>query len=181
MSSILNGLTRPAATREATNPRHTPIAVQNRVRVQVVGPGGVVKHDRWKLGNVMCTYGLSRLVSMLAGGALNCSDWIGGIRVGTGNTAAASTDNQLVASTGSRDLTDAGDVVEQGARTLRCTASFASNNPAGSYSGREVGIFASSAVTTGLVARMDLTGADSFAKGNSDTVNITYDMVFITA
>jgi len=186
----LDGLTRPGKQRRQTyediNPRrHAPLGIQNRIHMQVVGPdefGNVItKEDKVMEGNIMATYGLSRLASLLAGGSMNCSDWIGGMRIGTDNTAAASTDSRLSASTGSVDLTDASDVIEAGARTLRCVATFASDNPAGAAQIREIGIFASSNVTTGVVARKDLTGAESVNKGASDSINVSYDIVFTTA
>lgn len=187
----LAGLTRPgdkqlALTAEDINPRkHSPAAVQNRVYLQVVGPDElgkiVTKQDVVAEGNIMATYGLSRIVALLAGGAMDASSWIGGMRIGTSITAIASSDNALGASTGSIDLTDAADVVEAGARTLRCVGTFASNNPAGAAQIREIGIFASSNVSTGLVAGRELTGAESVNKGASDSINISYDLVFTTA
>lgn len=169
-----------------SNPgHHAPMGMQNRIRVQVVGPDDdgnrVVKHDRVVEGNIMATYGLSRIVALLAGGSMNASDWIGGMRIGTDNTAAASTDSRLLASTGYVDLTDAADVTEAGARTLRCVATFASDNPAGAAQIREIGLYASSNVTTGIVARRDLTGAESVNKGASDQIQVSYDVVFTTA
>jgi hypothetical protein len=152
--------------------RANTVRWQNRVIMEVVGPdeqtGEIVTKQRMEAtGNIMCTYGLSRLVSLLAGGSMDASSWIGGMRIGTDSTAAVSTDNQLGASTGSIDLTDAADVTEAGARTLRCVGTFASNNPAGAATIKEIGIFASSAVTTGLVARKDLTGAQSVELGQA--------------
>ena len=195
--SILDGVTRPPRRwREhgwevPVNPappgvgKHSPLSVHNRVRMEVVGPDEhghqVTKQTIEAVGNIMCTYGLSRLASLLAGGSMDCSNWIGGMRIGTDSTAAVSTDNQLGASTGSIDLTDAADVTEAGARTLRCVGTFASNNPAGAATIKEIGIFASSSVTTGLVARKDLTGAQSVNKGASDSINVSYDVVFTTA
>lgn len=191
----LDGLTRPKKaewgarplTPEDVNPRkHSPLAMHNRVVMEVVGPdentGDIITKQRVEAtGNIMCTYGLSRLVSLLAGGSMDCSSWIGGMRIGTDSTAAVSTDNSLGASTGSIDLTDSSDVIEAGARTLRCVGTFASNNPAGSATIKEIGIFASSNATTGLVARKDLTGAQSVNKGASDSINVSYDLVFTTA
>lgn len=176
----------PFQTHDDINPRkHSPLAIQNRVRIQVVGPDEhgrqVTKEDKVVSDNIMATYGLSRIVALLAGGAMDCSSWIGGMRIGTDNTGAVSTDNSLGASTGSVDLTDAADVTEAGARTLRCVATFASDNPAGAAQIREIGIFASSNVTTGLVARKDLTGAQSVNKGASDSIQVSYDVVFTTA
>ncbi len=188
--SLLEGITRPhhrgATLAPPENPKHSPLSVQNRLRVQVVGPDEVTGETVTKqtvdnVHNIMATYGLSRLVSLLAGGALNASDWIGGMRIGTDNTAAASTDSRLLASTGSIDLTDAGDVIEAGARTLRCIGTFASDNPAGAATIREIGVYASSNVTTGIVNRMDLTGAQSVNKGASDQILVSMDFVFTTA
>lgn len=192
MSSILDGLTRarkqhgPPPTADDINPRkHSPVGAHNRVRYQVVGPNEhgeiVTKEDKVVVGNIMATYGLSRIVALLAGGAMDCSSWIAGMRIGTDNTGAVSTDNALGASTGSVDVTDAGDIIEAGARTLRCLATFASDNPAGAAQIREIGLFASSNVTTGLVARQDLTGANSVNKGASDSINVSYDVIFTTA
>ena len=187
----LEGITRPARRRnpqsfDDINPRrHSPVGMQNRIRMQVVGPdvnGNIVtKEDKTVHGNIMATYGLSKLVSFLAGGAMNCSDWIGGMRIGTDTTVATSNDTSLNTSTGSIDLTDAGDVIEAGARTLRCVGTFASDNPAGAAQIREIAIYASSNVTTGLVARKDLTGANSVNKGASDSINVSYDIIFTTA
>lgn len=191
---ILAGLTRPqrhnpdrVLTPADVNPRkHSPVAMHNRVRLEVVGPDEVTgeivtKQTAEAVGNIMCTYGLSRLASLLAGGSMNCSDWIGGMRIGTDSTAATSTDNSLGASTGSMDLTDAADVIEAGARTLRCVGTFSSNNPAGAATIKEIGIFVSSGVTTGAIARKDLTGAQSVNKGASDSIQVSYDIVFTTA
>lgn len=183
-NKLLNGIVRPGQSSFKNPPHHSPFGIQNRIRMQVVGPdefGNIItKDDKVVEGNIMATYGLSRLVALLAGGSMDASSWIGGMRIGTDNTAAVSGDNSLLASTGSVDLTDAGDVTEAGARTLRCVATFASNNPAGAAQIREIGIFASSNVSTGLVARRDLTGAESVNKGASDSINVSYDVVFTT-
>ncbi len=191
--NILNGITRPMKlntkrpeTFSEINPKqHSPLSMQNRVRLQVVGPNEVgelvTKQDVVAEGNIMCTHGLSKLASLLAGGSMDCSSWIGGMRIGTDSTAATSTDNSLGASTGSVDLTDASDVTEAGARTLRCVATFASDNPAGAATIKEIGIFGSSNVTSGAVARKDLTGAQSVNKGASDSINVSYDIIFTTA
>lgn len=195
MSSILEGITRVTRQEERgqqqarppgpNNPRHSPISMHNRLRMEVVGPDEhgqqVTKQTVDHVHNVMATYGLSRIVALLAGGSMDCSSWIGGMRIGTDNTAAVSTDSRLLASTGSIDLTDAADVVEAGARTLRCVGTFASDNPAGAAQIREIGIYASSAVTTGIVNRMDLTGAQSVNKGNSDEIRVSLDLIFTTA
>lgn len=180
----LAGITRRGSS-DFSNPRHTPIGVYNRARLQLVGPdehGNIVtKHTGDWAQNVMATYGLSKLVSYLGAGTVTVSDWIGGIRIGTDNTAASSTDTCLIASTASLAVTAAGDVTEAGARTLRVVATFASSQPAGAAQIREIGLYASSNVTTGLVNRIDLTGAQSVNKGASDSVNVSIDIVFTTA
>lgn len=188
MVSLLDGITRQGRkpTPFANPRRHSPLGIQNRIRLQVVGPDEitgeqVTKQDVVAEGNIMATYGLSRLVALLAGGSMDASSWIGGMRIGTDTTAATSGDTCLIASTASVDLTDAGDVSEAGARTLRCVATFASSQPAGAAQIREIGIYASSNVTTGIVARKDLTGAESVNKGASDSINVSYDIVFTTA
>lgn len=177
--NFLEGITRPGG-RPTSNPRHSPLSMHNRLQLEVVGPDGEVKQRIDHVHNVMATYGLSRLVALLAGGSMDCSSWIGGMRIGTDNTVAASTDSRLLASTGSVDLTNSGDVIEAGARTLRCVATFASDNPAGAAQIREIGIYASSDVSTGIVNRMDLTGANSVNKGASDSINVSLDIVFTT-
>lgn len=183
--SILRGITRKGHS-EFSNPRHSPVGVFNRARLMVVGPDEVTGQQVTKqVGdwayNVMNTYGLSKLVSFMGAGTVTVSDWIGGLRIGTDNTAASSNDSRLLASTGSIDLTDAADVTEAGARTLRCVGTFASDNPAGAATIREIGIYASSNVTTGLVNRIDLTGAQSVNKGASDSIQVSVDVVFTTA
>jgi hypothetical protein len=183
--SILDGVTRPGRGGEFSNPRHTPLAMHNRLQMDVVGPDEhgnlVTKQHVDHVHNVMATYGLSKLVSFLASSSVLVTDWIGGMRIGTDNTAAASTDTRLLASTGSVDLTDTADVIEAGARTLRCVATFASDNPAGAAQIREIGVYSSSNVTTGLVNRIDLTGANSVNKGASDSIQVSLDIVFTTA
>jgi hypothetical protein len=180
----LSGITRRGRS-DFHNPRHTPVGIYNRARLQVVGPNEhgdiVTKHTGGWAYNVMATYGLSKLVSFLGAGTVTVSDWIGGLRIGTDNTAAVSTDTCLLASTASLAVTAAGDVTEAGARTLRVVATFASSQPAGAASIREIGLYASSNVTTGLVNRIDLTGANSVNKGNSDVINCSIDIVFTTA
>lgn len=186
MASLLDGITRPSRTPPPfSNPRHSPLAIQNRLRMQLVGPDEhgqiITKQTVDHVHNIMNTYGMSRLVSLLAGGSMNASDWIGGMRIGTDNTAASSNDSRLLASTGSIDLTDAGDVIEAGARTLRCVGTFGSDNPAGAATIREIGVYASSNVSTGLVNRLDLTGANSVNKGASDVLNVSVEFTFTTA
>lgn len=179
--NILEGLTRPGRNRMPSNPgEHSPAGFHNRIRMQVVGPDGVVKEDRTIEGNILTTYGLNRLGELIATGG-EASNWISACAIGTHTLAAASTQSALSASTAivhmsqaSCDLSDAGD------RTTRVLATFASNNPAGAAAINEVGLFATNAASTNMVARTVL-GTASVNKGASDTINISYDIVFTTA
>lgn len=180
MSHFLKGITRPGNA-EVSNPRHSGLSIYSRAKLQLVGPDGEIKHDGGWAHNVMNTYGLSRLVSFLAAGTAETASWIAAMRIGTDNTVAASNDASLNATVGSTAVTDPGSVIEAGARTLRCVATFASNNPAGAAQIREIGLYASTNATTGLVNRIDLTGANSVNKGASDSINVSIDVVFTTA
>lgn len=181
---FLEGITRPSRQgAEFKNPPlHSPLGIQNVAHLEVVGPDEhgrpITKQKIEAHGNILVTYGLSRLVALLAGGSMNASDWIGGMRIGTDSTAAGFSDSRLGASTQSVDLTDAGDVIEAGARTLRCVATFASDGNSGSI--REIGVYASSNVTTGLVNRIVLTGTQSVNRGASDSINVSMDFVFVS-
>lgn len=180
---FLAGLTRaPRAYRPPTNPPpHSPLGLQDKLTIEQVGPGGEVKRRSEVYGNILCTHGLNRLCELIATGG-EASDLIAAARIGTDNTAAASTDNALGASTGSVALSGASmDASDQGNRTLRYVMTFASNNPAGAAQIREIGLFASSNVTSGALARRDLTGAESVNKGASDEIRVSWDIVFTTA
>ena len=192
---VLSGITRsplrgvsPAqmdAMLGAVNPRHAPARMHNRVQLEVVGPdeyGNRVVKQRGEVAyNIMATYGLNRLCELVATGG-EASGWAAAARIGTDTTAATSSDNNLVASTGSVALTGASmDASDQGNRTLRYVMTFASDNPAGAAQIREIGLFATSNVTTGLIARSDLTGAQSVNKGASDEIRCSYDIVYTTA
>lgn len=182
----LDGITRlqrPEKFNPKNPTRHSPVLIQNQIHLQIVGPDEsgqiVTKEDKQITGNILTTWGLNHLCELIATGG-NASNWIGGMRIGTDNTVISSTDNQLGASTGSIDLTDASDVIDQGNRTLRCVGEFSSNNPAGTASIREIGIFASSNDATTMIAGRELVGGNSAAKGASDSINVTYDFVFNT-
>lgn len=162
-------------------PPHSPIGLQDRLQMDVVGPDGVVKQHVEVAGNILVTYGLNRLCELIATGG-EASGWAAACRIGTDNTGATSTDNQLNNSTGSVAITGASmDASDQGDRTLRYVMTFASDNPSGAAQIREIGLYASSNVTTGLIARRDLTGAQSVNKGASDAINVSWDLVFTTA
>ncbi len=185
---FLEGITRPSRSPVPffNPPVHSPLGMQNRIQMEVVGPdehGDIVTKQRVNVyGNIMATYGLSRIVSQLAAGTVTVTDWIAGMAIGTNSATAQASDNTgLYNSTWINPLTAAGDVIEAGARTLRCIATFASSQPAGAAEVREIGLFQiSNNATTSLIARRVLTGAESVNKGASDSINVSYDILFQT-
>jgi hypothetical protein len=86
------------------NPHAGP-GFQNRFRMQVRGPNDELKHDSGWLYNIMNTYGLASLASRM--GTVSgtnttvTTELVSAMKIGTGTTAATSTDASLVASTGS--------------------------------------------------------------------------------
>lgn len=171
----------PVRQRQAPrNPSpHSPVNWQNEIRMQVVSPEGVVKQDVLHQGNIMLTFGLNRLVELIATGG-EASNWVSAMAIGTSNTAAASTQNALVASTGIVHLSQASMVAsDAGNLTLAYNATFASNNPAGAAQINEVGLFATNAATASGVARSVL-GTDSVNKGANDSILITYRLIAST-
>ena len=65
----LSGITRRGATPLKNPGKHSPLLLQNRIQAEVVGPDGVVKHRIDHRGNILATYGLNRLIEMLASDA----------------------------------------------------------------------------------------------------------------
>lgn len=191
-ANVLLGITRPhrgVARSETSNPsklgdNHSPGRMFNRVRMEVVGPDGNTKHQTPWVYNIMNTYGLDSLAQLIGSGAAKtASSWISAARIGTGVTAATSTDTSLVASTASVVITAASMTnTYAGARTLEYRMTFASNNPAGAASIQEIALYCDSTATANnLAARSVLTGASSVNKGASDVINVSYDIVFTTA
>lgn len=182
---FLDGLTRPGKSpAEFTNPvPHSPGGVQNRLRLQVIGPDGKVKQTVERYGNIANTFGLASLASMVGSGAgVNASTLVSVMKIGTGSTAATSTDAALVASTGSVVITAASlTKTNLGNRTVEYQATFASNNPAGAAQIQEVGLYCNSTADSQLLARIVLTGAQSVNKGASDSINVSYDTIYTTA
>lgn len=185
----LAGITRPTSAaglaNPIINPNHSPLPLQNRIQAEVVGPDGKVKHRIERIGNIMCTHGLDRLVAMLSSDTDGASRWVSAMGIGTQTTAAASTQSGLLASTGIVHLsvqnasgtmtaTKAGDM------TLQYEATFASNNPAGAAQIHEVGLHATNAANAAAVARTAL-GTASINKGASDEIRITYQVIASTA
>lgn len=130
-------------------------------------------------GNIMATYGLNRLIEMLASDSDGASNWVSAMAIGTSTTAAASTQDSLVASTQIVHLSQASMAAsDAGARSLQYNATFASNGNACSIN--EVGLFATNAATANMVARSVL-GTDSINRGASDEIRISYQVIAGTA
>lgn len=177
--SILEGLTRPGYQPISNPGEHSPIGMQNRIIAEVVGPDGSVRHRIDHTGNIMATHGLNRLIEMLASDSDGASDWVSAMAIGTSTTAAASTQDSLVASTQIVHLSQASMAAsDAGARTLQYNATFASNGNASEIN--EVGLFATNAATANMVARSVL-GTDSINRGASDEIRISYQVIAGTA
>ncbi len=183
--SVLDGLTRPARFGAVKNPPpHSPVRIQNRIRLRVLGPDGKVKHETPWRDNILTTFGLASLASAVgSSAAVTASSWIQAIAIGTGVTAAASTDVSLANSTASITIGNASFTkTNTGNRTVEYQATFASNNPAGAAVINEVALFCQStaALSTHAAARSVL-GTASVNKLASDVIQLSYQVVWTTA
>lgn len=181
---VLAGVTRIGQRRPVDNPPpHGSGSWRQRVRMALVGPDGEVKQTTPWHENIACTFGLASLASMVGSGAgVNASTLVSTMKIGTGNTAAASTDTALNNSTAAVHITAASlTKTNLGNRTVEYQATFASNNPAGAASIQEVGLFCNSTADSQCAAHTILTGANSVNKGASDSINVSYDLIFTTA
>lgn len=181
---FLRGITRPGALFSLPrNPvDHSPFKIQNRVRLAVGKHGEPPRYTTPWVYNIANTFGLASLASMVgSGAAVTASNLVSTMRIGTDTTAATSTDAGLGASTAQVNITAASlTKTNLGNRTVEYQATFASNNPAGTYVANEVGLFCNSTGNNQLMARSVL-GTASVNKGASDTINCSYDLIFITA
>lgn len=185
MGKLLDGITRIGPARlsfDLENPApHSPLRFQNVVDVEIVGPDGEVKARRHHVGNIMATWGLDRLVTLLSSDTNGASRWASAMAIGTSTTVAASTQDALVGSTGIVHLSQASMVASRaGAMTLQYNATFESNNPAGAYTANEVGLFGTNGAAASMIARSVL-GTDSVNKGASDQIRISYQIIASTA
>ncbi len=181
-SELLGGITRPGR-HDFTNPApHATPGFVNRVRLAVQGPDGAIKEQTPWIENIRCTFGLASLASMVGSGAgVNASTLISTMKIGTGTTAATSTDSALANSTASVHITAASlTKTNLGNRTVEYQATFISSNPAGAAVINEVGMYCNSTADSQIAARTVL-GTNSVSKGASDQILISYDVVFTTA
>jgi len=182
MSNALAGITRDGR-HEFRNPSpHATPGMVNRVKLAVQGPDGMVKQETPWMENICCTFGLASLASMVGSSAgVNASTLVSSMRIGTGTTAATSTDTSLVASTSVVHITAASlTKTNLGNRTVEYQATFASNNPAGAAVINEVAMYCNSTTESQLLARTVL-GTNSVNKGASDQILVSYDTVYTTA
>jgi hypothetical protein len=167
--AILCGAMLPRAA--SPPPPRSPVVYEGFATVEVVGPDGTVKsrHTGW---NAAVSYGMSRLADFIATGTAAASGWMNYLGIGTSSTAPTSNDAGLLAATGT-PLSATKSVA--GARTARYTASFNSDNPAGTATINEVGLLQTNVATASMGARATLSPA--VTKGASDTLNVTYDII----
>lgn len=199
---MLNGITRPSACvpppKNPTVPqledleRHSPVAMQNRVRIKVHGPDAngkdVEKQDTgWLYGNIVNTFGLASLASIVGANTTATNSFanrlVSTMMIGTGTNAETSTDTSIVASTASVSIAGAGTFTNTnlGNRTVEYQATFASNNPAGTAVISEIGLLCNSTANSQLLARKTITGTAAVNKSNSDVINISYDIIFTSS
>lgn len=181
--NVLAGITRAGHT-PFSNPKrgtpHSPLRIQNKIHFDVVGPDAdgniVTKQSVRDVENIMLTYGLASAAKMLSTHTASGSTWAQTMAIGTSNTAAASTQAGLQAST---QLCGTFSRSEQGSMTARFLATFGSDGNASSV--QEIGIFASNVATASGICRSVLTGTQSVNRGSADIIQISYDVVFVTA
>jgi hypothetical protein len=187
---VLAGITRPSRDSLAPTNPHSGVAVANRLRVQVVGPDEfgrqVTKQETpWVECNILNTFGLASIASRLATNNFTTStiacEIVSAMRIGTGTTAATSTDASLVASTGSVSIGQPNGMTKSqvGAMTVEYQATFLSNNPPNTATINEVALYCNSTADSQVFARAVL-GNMSVSKGNSDNINISYDVIMTT-
>jgi hypothetical protein len=145
------------------------------VLIDVVGPDGVIKQHIDHSENLMVTYGLNRLIEMLVSDAGGASDWVSAAAIGTGTVATGYSDDTLGNSTQIVHLSQASMVgSDAGSLTLQYNLTFASTG--GAHEIHEIGLFATNAATTRMVARSVL-GTDSVNRGANDEIRATYQVV----
>jgi hypothetical protein len=187
MSHFLDGLTRRPTRFEApTNPgQHSSLKMTSRARLRVVAPDGSIRQETPWIENIMTTFGLASLASRVgttSGANVNTTtELVSAIKIGTGTNAASSTDTSLTASTASVTIGNASFTkTNLGNRTVEYQATFASNNPAGTATIDEVGLYLNSTAESQLFNHIVL-GTASVNKLASDVINVSVDTIYTTA
>lgn len=183
MTSILEGITRrgscPIRNPSGGSP-HSPLRFQNRVSFDVVGPdetGEIVTKQRVRdVENLMVSQGLISLAKLIATVTKAGSSFAQTMAIGTGTTAAATTQTGLTAST---QLCGTFSQSDQGNQTARFLGTFASDGNAESI--QEIGLFYSNVATASMICRSVLTGTQSINRGGSDQIQVSYDILVTTA
>lgn len=159
--------------------RHSPLSIQNKLSYEVWGPNAkgeiVKKQAAYNLENIMVTYGLDRAAKLLSTSASAGSTFANAMAIGTDNTAAASTQASLLASTQSHGTFSRSD---QGSMTARYLATFDSTGA--TMAVHEVGIFQTNTFNGSMICRSVL-GTASINRGASDVIQVSYDIVAKTA
>lgn len=172
----LKGITRPTGRTPVTNPgQHSPLALQNRVLMDVVGPDGVVKQHVEHDGNLMVTHGLVRLGEMLVSDSDGASAWVSAGAIGTDTTAVGFSNDSLGNSTQIVHLSQASMVgSDAGNMTSEWQMTFASDGQASQI--HEIGLFATNNATEKMIARSVL-GVNSVNRGSADEIRATYQVI----
>jgi len=161
--------------RDRGNPQnptgHSPLAFQNRIIADVVGPDGTVKQHIDHRGNILCQLGINHAMEWLSTSTTAGSAFAQTLAIGTHTAAENSTHTGLLASTqlcGTFTRSDAGSY------TARFNGTFASDGNASEI--HEVGLMYSNVGNDSLIARSML-GTDSINRGASDEIQVTYDLI----
>lgn len=178
-ASILNGIIRKPRFRGGENPvPHSPLLMRNRVCMEVIGPDHEVKQQLTHEGNILQTYGLNRLIEMLASDAGGASAWMNYIGVGNSTSTANSTQNGLIGTFGTGTVGGAtANKSDAGNLTIAYQATFVDTGNARTIN--EVALCQTNTYDASGGARTVL-GA-SVNKQTGDTVNITYEVIAGTA
>jgi hypothetical protein len=115
--------------------------------------------------------------------AVTASFWVQAIYIGTSATAPTSSDSSLGASTASLTIGNASFTkTNTGAMTVEYQATFASSNTTGAYTINEVGLYCNSTgnqTQNNMAAHATL--ATNVVKGASDVVQVSYQIIWVTA
>lgn len=176
--TVLKGITRRSRSRLPQNPAiHSPLALQNRVIVECHGPDKV-KQRVEHVGNVLCTWGLNKLIEELSAGSDGfATDWVNRAVIATGTDDLTSNLDSLTGSTDSPAVLGGGSMVasDAGARTLQYNCTF---DDAEAYTAGSIGLFGSTNNAASMVAAKTFT---EVSKQSADTIYVSYQIIAGTA